>query len=124
MLGVGGKGNSAINVAETAKLLNRFKPFPIAAVATAVSPDSELARMRDAGAYVELTEGEMLDEEIMLLKALDMDAECLFFGSHPYNTIPVSGLFSDKEKMIGYLEKKRQLLPPAFLNSTMPRGQL
>ena len=124
MMGVGGKGNSRINVEETARLLNRFRPFTIAAVATAVSPGSALAAMRDAGEYVELTEGEMLDEEIMLLRALDMDADCLFFGSHPYNAVPVSGLFSDKEKMIAYLETKKKQLPPAFLNSTMQRGQL
>lgn len=124
MMGVGGKGNSRMNVEATAKLLNRFKPFTIAAVATAVSPGSALAGMRDAGEYVELTEGEMLEEEIMLLKALDMDADCFFFGSHPYNAVPVSGVFAEKEKMIAYLETKRRQLPPAFLKSTMQRGQL
>ena len=124
MLGAGGRGNSAINATETAKLLNRYKPFTIAAVATAVSPESALARMRDAGEYVELTEGEMLDEELMLLKSLDMDDDCMFFGSHPYNVLPVSGLFSQKEGMIAYLEAKRKTLSPAFLSSTMPRGQL
>lgn len=123
MLGVGGKGNSRINVAETAKLLNRYKPFTIAAVATAVSPGSRLAAMRDAGEYVELTEGEMLDEELMLLEALEMDDDCLFFGSHPYNTIPVSGLFSDRDRMVAYIEARKKQLPPGFLNSTMPRGQ-
>lgn len=124
MPGSGGRGNSAVNAAETAKLLNRYKPFTIAAVATAVSPGSALARMRDAGEYTELTEGEMLDEELVLLKALEMDDDCLFFGSHAHNTIPVSGLFSHQEDIIAYLEAKRKQLPRAILNCTLPRGQL
>lgn len=86
MPGSGGRGNSAVNAAETAKLLHRYKPFTIAAVATAVSPGSALARMRDAGEYTDLTEGEMLDEELVLLKALEMDDDCLFFAA--IRTIP------------------------------------
>lgn len=66
----------------------------------------------------------MLDEELVLLKALEMDDVCLFFGSHPYNTIPVSGLFSHQKDIIGYLEAKRKQLPRAILTSTLPRGQL
>lgn len=124
MMGVGGKGTSEINVAETAKLLNRFKPFTIAAVATAVTPDSELAAMRDRGEYVELNEGEMLQEELMLLKALEVNDDCLFFGSHPYNTIPVSANFSERDKMIAYIEDTMRKLPQSFLASTRERGQL
>ena len=124
MIGAGGKGNSEINVAETARLLNRFKPFTIAAVPTAVTPGSELARMRDAGEYVELTEREMLEEELMLLKALDVDGSCFFFASHPYNAIPVSANFSERDKMVAYLEKEMRKFPRDFLDSTMERGQL
>ena len=116
--------HSEINVAETAKLLNRYKPFAIAAVPTAVTPDSELAAMRDRGESVELNEREMLEEEIMLLRALDVDDDCFFFGSHPYNTIPVSANFSERDKMIAYLENNMRKLPPSFLESTRERGQL
>ena len=124
MIGAGGKGTSEINVAETAKLLNKYKPFTIAAVPTAVTPDSELAAMRDRGEYVELNEREMLEEEIMLLRALEVDDDCFFFGSHPYNTIPVSANFSERDKMIAYLENNMRKLPPSFLESTRERGQL
>lgn len=61
MLGAGGKGNRAANVATTAQLLNRFKPFTIATVATAVPSGNRLAAMRAAGAYKELTKAELLD---------------------------------------------------------------
>ena len=124
MMGAGGKGTSEINVAETAKLLNRYKPFTIAAVATAVTPGSELAAMRDRGEYVELNEREMLEEELMLLRALAVEDNCFFFGSHPYNTIPVSANFSERDKMIAYIEDNMRQLPQSFLESTMERGQL
>lgn len=80
--------------------------------------------MRDRGEYVELNEREMLDEELMLLKSLAMNDDCFFFGSHPYNSIPVSANFSEKNKMIGYIEKEKAKLPAYFLESTMERGQL
>ena len=124
MLGAGGKGNSEINVAETAKLLNRYKPFTVAAVSMGVGPESELARIRDAGEYVELTEKELIEEEILLLKALDMDDHCFFFGSHPYNSIPISGNFSYKDKIIAYLEETVNGLPKDFMDSVRERGSL
>lgn len=124
MLGAGGKGNSEINVAETAKLLNLYKPFTVAAVSMGVTPDSALARIRDAGEYVELTEKELIEEELLLLKALDMNDDCFFFGSHPYNSIPVSGNFSEKDKIIAYLEKTAKELPAVFMDSVRERGNL
>lgn len=43
---------------------------------SAVSPGSELARMRDAGEHIELNEREMLQEEPLLLNSLDADGDC------------------------------------------------
>lgn len=124
MTGVGGKGNSEINVRETAKLLNMYHPFIVAVLSTAVSPGSELERLRDAGAYVELTEREMLEEEILLLDSLDMEDDCFYFGSHPFDAVPVSGPFRERDVMVRHLRDALQTLPPDFLDSVWQRGSI
>lgn len=55
----------------------------------------------------------------MLPRALEDDDECFIFGSHPYNTIPVSANFSERDWMIAYIEDKMRKLPPSFLESVM-----
>lgn len=103
MPGIGGKNNSETNARETAKLLNARKPFMILAT-RAVMPGTPLEKMRDFGEYAELTEREIVEEELALPDAHDMDDNCYFFGSHSYNTVPVSGFFADKDKIMAYLE--------------------
>jgi len=124
MMGIGGKGKSAENVKETAKLLNTYKPYRVSALSTSVLKGSELAELRDKGEYIELTEREMVEEEKMLLRSLDIE-DCIFFGSHPYNLIMVSGILPrDRNKMIHYLDSEmaawdRDQL--GFLDTTLNR---
>ena len=124
MTGVAGKGNSEENVKATAALLNQIKPKIVAVLSTAVSPDSPLAAMRDAGEYIELTEREMAEEEIMLLEALEMDDDCFFFASHPFDLFPVSDYFAKKDQIIAYLREEMADTEPEFLDSVWQRGSI
>lgn len=124
MFGLGGKTKGAVSAAETAKLLNENMPFVISAVPTAIPPGSELEQMRNAGEYCMPDERELLEEEIMLLQAIEPSESCYFFGRHPYNAVPVSGYLSDKEKMIAHLTASMAKMPQTFLESTQIRGDL
>ena len=124
MSGIAGKGNSKENVEATARLVNKFKPMIVGLLSTAVSPGTPLEEMRDRGEYVELTERELIDEEIMLLEALDMDDSCFFFGSHPFNLVPVSAPFSKKAEIIEALREGMKEYEEEFLDSVWQRGSI
>ena len=122
MCGIAGRGKSKENVEATAKLVNRFKPMIISLLSTAVCPGTPLEEMRDRGEFVELTEREQIDEEITLLEALDVDGSCFFFGSHPYNLVPVSGYMSQRDEMIAALREGIKEYDDEFLDSVWFRG--
>ena len=127
MMGIGGKGKSEENVRETAKLLNKYKPYRISALSTSVLKGSELAELRDRGEYTELTEREMVEEEKLLLRSLDIE-DCMFAGSHPYNLITISGILpQDRETIIEYLDSEMAAWDrdqPGFLDTTMNRWDM
>lgn len=123
MVGIAGKGNSEINVRETAKLINTFPPYIVSVMPTSVTSGSDLEILRDKGEYVESTELEMLEEEKRLLELLDLE-ECYFFGSHNYNTIPVSGHFKYKQEIINHIDQKISELDDELLNSVIKRPSI
>ncbi len=124
MGGIAGKGKSKENAEETAKLVNKFKPQIISWISTSVTEGTPLAEMRDRGEYVELTEREQIEEEILFLNALDMDDDCFFFGSHPMNLIPVSEYFFKKQEIIEYIKKEATEFDNEFLDSVWYRGAM
>lgn len=124
MLGVAGRNHGKSNTEATVQLLSRFKPYMISIMPTSVTPGSELEEICDRGDYVELTELEMLQEEIRFLQALDVEDDCFFFGSHNFNLVPVSGEMRDKNRMISILEQAIATYPDNILNQTKPRGPI
>lgn len=124
MLGVAGRNHGAKNTEATIQLLSRFKPYMVSIMPTSVTPESELEEICDRGDYVELTELEMLQEEIRFLQALDVGEDCYFFGSHNFNLVPVSGEMRHKEKMIDVLKHAIETYPENILNQTKPRGPI
>ncbi len=123
MVGVAGKGNSELNVKETATLLNKTQPYMVSVMPTSVTPGSELEKFANEGTYVELTELEMLKEEQLLLQSLELK-DAYFFGSHYFNLVPISGHLSDKDKMIAYIDEAIASLDERTLESTKPRGNI
>ncbi|ONI42297.1 radical SAM protein [Candidatus Epulonipiscium fishelsonii] len=124
MLGIAGRDAGINNTKATIDLLSSYKPYMISIMPTSVTPGSELEKICNSGDYIELTEREMLMEEIKFLKALDVDDNCFFFGSHNFNLVPVSGEMKDRDVMINKLQNALKTLPPKILNSTKPRGPI
>lgn len=124
MNGIAGKGRSEVSVAATAKLLNAHKPKMVALLSTAVSSGTPLEEMRNRGEYTELTEREQIEEELMLLQALEMDDDCYFFGSHPFNLVPVNGYFSQKQELMEQIAAEMMEYEPDFLDSVWQRGSI
>lgn len=124
MLGVAGKGMGQTNMDATVALLNATQPYMISIMPTSVTPGSELEILCNSGDYVELTEREMIEEEIALLNSLELDPDSYFFGSHNYNLVPVSGKMKDKQDIIKHLEKGLDEISSEVLDSVKPRGAL
>ena len=127
MMGIGGKGHSKESVAATAALLNKDPPYRVSALSTAVLHGSELEERCNKGEYVQLTERELVEEEKMLLRALKID-DCIFFGSHPYNLITISGVLpQDREKIIKHLDSEMEAWDrdqPGFLDTVWKRADM
>lgn len=124
MLGAAGKGNSRANVEATVRLLNRFPPFLISPLTTAVLPGSDLARLRDEGKYAEQTEREMLEEELLLVESLAVE-DCWFFGSHYYNLASAQGrLPQEREQILAAIRQALEEFEPEILDSVLPRSSV
>lgn len=100
MLGVAGRGNYKDNAEATVDLLNTFKPKIVGPLTTSIQKPAPLYDMKLNGEFVEATEREMILEELILLENLEMDDDCFFFGSHPYNLIRFSNTFKNRDKMV------------------------
>lgn len=127
MLGVAGRGNCKAHIEETLKLVNRFKPKRILVTSTSLQENTPLSDMRDAGEFVEATEREILEEELMLLENLEMDDDCLFFGSHPHNLIGFTQYLKYKDDMVKKLKeaiRKIDVEKPGLLDGVLSRGHL
>ena len=124
MTGIAGQGNSAVNVAATAKLLNETQSIGVGPMSTSVAPGSELERLRSLGKYRELTEGEILEEEILMLESLSLAPDAFWFGSHVFNNVPVSGIFKDKELMLSKLKAGLSAMSAAEKNMIRDRGHI
>ena len=127
MLGIGGKGHSKESVEATAALLNKYPPYRVSPLSTAVLRGSELEELCDKGEYVQLTERELVEEEKMLLRALKIN-DCIFFGSHPYNLITISGVLpQDREEIIKHLDSEMAAWDrdqPGFLDTVWKRTDM
>lgn len=124
MLGIAGRDIGLMNTQSTIELISKYKPYMVSIMPTSVTPGSELEDICNRGEYIELTELEMLMEEIQFLKLLDVDNDCYFFGSHNFNLVPVSGYMKNRGEMILYLEKAIKKLNPNILKNTKPRGAI
>lgn len=123
MTGVAGKGNGKIHIEQTAKLLNEFPPYLLSIMTTSVSTDTPLETMRDNGEFIECTELEKIEEEIMLLKLIDFE-DCYFFGGHSYNLLPINAPLSKKNEIIRAFEDNIHRIPADILNGVQARANI
>ena len=119
--------NKGFTVEATAALLNKYPPYRVSPLSTAVLRGSELEELCDKGEYVQLTERELVEEEKMLLRALKIN-DCIFFGSHPYNLITISGVLpQDREEIIKHLDSEMAAWDrdqPGFLDTVWKRTDM
>lgn len=121
MGGIGGRAYTEEATKATAELLNAFPPKMIALLSTSVQPGTELATMRDSGEYEELTERELIEEEIQLLEQLDLPGDTMFNANHVLDLIPISAPLSKKEEVIAYLREGMSHIPSEYLDRVNAR---
>ncbi|MDY3005753.1 radical SAM protein [Anaerococcus porci] len=117
MQGIKGRGKSKENAKETAKFLNTYSPIGIFIMSTDVQYGSLLFKMREEGKFQETTNRENLEEQIELLKNLNVPGDVLYSSGHIVNLVRVSSHMRNKEKMIKKLEYALESLPTEVLDS-------
>ena len=122
ILGAAGAAKSLENALASSKLLNEVNPYLIFVATLHVDPGSPLYEELQQGKFVENTLGGNLNEELELLKNLQLK-NCIFFGLHTSNVIPLLGrLPADQPRLISMLEKGQKKIPQKILNSRPAKG--
>lgn len=124
MNGIADREKSQEHVEATVRLLNETQPAGVGPMSTSVSPGSELEALRNQGIYTELTEGEILEEEIALLEGLELDPQAFWFGSHIFNNVSVSGIFKQKDEMLARLKAGLEAMSEEERSSIRDRGHI
>ncbi len=123
MTGVAGKGSGTIHIEETAKLLNAFPPYLLSIMTTSVSTGTPLETMRNKGEFIECTELEKIQEEILLLQLINFE-DCYFFGGHNYNLIQINAPLHEKPAIIDAFKKQIQSIDTRILNGIQERANI
>ena len=127
MGGAGGKKYREEHVRDTAKLLSTYPPKMISIITTGIVTGTKLAEMRNNGEFVQLTEREIIEDEIALIDALDVPGQVYFFGHHQNNVARVSGHLKNKQELIeGFRQKLHdfEINNPEILDIALSREYL
>lgn len=127
MGGAGGKKYREEHIRDTAKLLSSYPPKMISIITTGIATGTKLAEMRDNGEFVQLTEREIIEDEMALIDALDVPGQVYFFGHHQNNVAPISGHLKDKKELIEGFKQKLHYLEinkPEILDIALTREYL
>ncbi len=127
MGGAGGKKYRKEHVRDTAKLLSTYPPKMISIITTGIVTGTKLAEMRNNGEFVQLTEREIIEDEIALIDALDVPGQVYFFGHHQNNVARVSGHLKNKQELIeGFRQKLHdfEINNPEILDIALSREYL
>lgn len=112
----------AEHAAANAELVNEARPTLIFVSPLHVDPGTPLASLLARGEFQECTLGQYLEEEIAFLEGLTLE-DCVFFGLHVSNPVPVQGLLPrDKEAMLTRLREGMARIPREVLDSHPTKG--
>jgi radical SAM superfamily enzyme len=113
MPGVGGRTLSEEHARETARLLNRVKPDFIRVRTFALPPRSPMKKMVDEGAFVPMTDEEIVAEIRLLVSCLDEMHTFFSCGDYSPNLLmEVNGYLDEKKNdMLSELDKFLSLTP-------------
>lgn len=99
MIGLGGDKYSKLNAIETAKLLNKVKPFEIVIVNLVYFPNAPLIELVKNKEFKRLSPLQSLEEEYLLLSNLNMD-NTLFNATYKNNIIPLKGRLQEHKDIL------------------------
>ena len=117
-----GPARIAEHAAANAALVNDVRPTLVFVSPLHVDPGTPLAAKLAAGEFEECTLGQYLEEEIAFLEGLEIE-DCLFFGLHVSNPVPVQGLLMrDKAAMLAKLREGMARIPQDVLDSHPAKG--
>ncbi|MBQ3338656.1 MAG: hypothetical protein IJG82_03515, partial [Atopobiaceae bacterium] len=112
----------AEHAAANAALVNEAKPTLIVVSPLHVDPGAQLEGLVAAGAFEECTLGQYVEEEIAFLEGLELD-DCVFFGGHVSNPVPVNGLLPrDKGQLLEALRAGLADMQPKLRDSHPKKG--
>lgn len=124
MLGVAGRGQGLENAKHTAALLNNTKPKLIWAGTLGLFEGTEMSKEAEKGLFVPASEIEILEEEKALISLIDLE-NVPFYGVHPTNTLPVSGMLpEDRQSMIKEIDRGIHRLGKESLSRSFHRSSL
>lgn len=110
------------HAAANAALVNEARPTLIFVSPLHVDPDTPLEALLHEGAFAECTLGQYVEEEIAFLEGLELD-DCIFFGAHVSNPIPVNGwLPRDKDALLTILRDRLAAMPQELRDSHPTKG--
>ena len=110
ILGCGGAELWKENAEATAALINAVQPHMVFIGSLHAEPGCRLYEDMKNGAFHECTCGQLLDEQELLLRRLDLQ-DTYYFGSHPSNLVPMQGrLPKHKQDMIEAVQQMREHL--------------
>lgn len=117
IIGGAGTRHHLENARANAAFINETKPNLIFVANLHVDPGSELFDEMHRGEFVENTLRQNLEEEIELLRHIDL-ADCFFYGMHTSNVVPVQGEMSKaKDSMFKRLEGALETMDEDLLGS-------
>lgn len=106
-----------------AQLLNETQPYLLFTGSLRYKRGCALFEAVREGRFVENTLEELLQEELVMLEALNLK-NTYFFGSHPSNAISLSGRLPEKQnQMIEKLRQALATLPAQLLGAVPKRGK-
>ena len=117
-----GPARVAEHAAANAELVNEVAPTLVFVSPLHVDPGSRLEQLVADGAFEECTLGQYLEEEIAFLEGLEVE-DCIFFGGHVSNPVPVNGVLPrDKDALLAALRDGLASMPPEVRDSHPSKG--
>jgi radical SAM superfamily enzyme len=113
MPGIGGRALSEEHARETARLLNKVRPDFIRVRTFALHPQSPMKKMVDEGAFVPMTDEEIVAEIRLLVSCLDEIHSYFSCGDYSPNLLMQVNGYLDQKKagMLSELDKFLSLTP-------------
>jgi radical SAM superfamily enzyme len=110
ILGCAGADLWKENAEATADMLNSVQPHLLFIGTLHADKGCQLYFDMQSGVFKECTYGQLLDEQELLIRKLELN-DTIYFGSHPSNVVPMEGYLPlHKEEMLDVIQKTRERL--------------